>query len=301
MGHQKTKYRINEDTCPLGGVGAITAAHATWNSSAWQGNGGGDFRFICEGDTQRYADKQDNRNTVAFQGHKLHLSNPPAARTFIRQTNLLRPDRLKEVDTIINTKYYWATGVQANHYDIQSVMTHEFGHWLAAEHLWNGESEEGGCDEFTSCVMYHTLAKATIKRDLHWIDKWAKWYIYTSEDVPMAPQALLETIPPPLQHARNILQTRLLQNYPDPFNPETWIPYEIAKDCSVAITIYDTTGNHVRKLDLGHHAKGRYLTKNKAAYWDGKNDHGQSVASGLYFYTLEANGVSDTRRLAIVK
>ena len=101
------------------------------------------------------------------------------------------------------------------------------------------------------------------------------------------------TVPP--------METALLANYPNPFNPETWIPYHLATDADVTLTIYDTKGVLVRQLDLGHQAAGYYTDQNKAAYWDGRNESGESVASGVYFYTLTAGDYSATRRLVIVK
>ena len=95
--------------------------------------------------------------------------------------------------------------------------------------------------------------------------------------------------------------TALLANYPNPFNPETWIPYHLANASDVQVTIYDAWGGVVRTLDLGHQAAGHYTHRNRAAYWDGKNDFGESVASGVYFYTLTAGDFSATRKMLILK
>ena len=95
--------------------------------------------------------------------------------------------------------------------------------------------------------------------------------------------------------------TALLANYPNPFNPETWIPYHLATDAEVILTIYDTRGVAVRTLTLGYQPAGVYQSKHRAAYWDGKNDAGEKVASGLYFYTLTADDFTATRKLLIVK
>ena len=95
--------------------------------------------------------------------------------------------------------------------------------------------------------------------------------------------------------------TALLPNYPNPFNPETWIPYHLANDAAVIVTIYDVRGSVVRTLMLGHQAAGVYETRGRAAYWDGRNQHGEHVASGLYFYTLTAGEFNDTRKLLIAK
>jgi flagellar hook assembly protein FlgD len=96
-------------------------------------------------------------------------------------------------------------------------------------------------------------------------------------------------------------KTRLLENYPNPFNPETWIPYQLAVDADVTITIYDVRGNAIRTLDLGHQPAGTYSGRSSAAYWDGRNDSGEAVASGLYFYTLSAGDFSATRKMLLRK
>ena len=97
------------------------------------------------------------------------------------------------------------------------------------------------------------------------------------------------------------MHTQLLQNYPNPFNPETWIPYQLASDADVAITIYNQTGEQIRTIPLGDQAAGSYLTKGRAAYWDGRNGRGELVSSGLYFYYLQANDFTDVKRMIIVK
>ncbi|MDE0398980.1 MAG: leucine-rich repeat domain-containing protein [Candidatus Poribacteria bacterium] len=96
-------------------------------------------------------------------------------------------------------------------------------------------------------------------------------------------------------------KTVLLPNYPNPFNPETWIPYELSEPAEVTLRIYAVDGTLVRRLVLGHRAAGIYHDRNRAAYWDGKNDVGEAVASGVYFYTLTAGGFSATRKMLIRK
>ena len=95
--------------------------------------------------------------------------------------------------------------------------------------------------------------------------------------------------------------TQLLVNYPNPFNPETWIPYQLAKPADVTISIYAANGQVVRRLALGHQPVGIYQDKNRAAYWDGRNGVGEPVASGVYFYTLTAGDFSATRKMLIRK
>ena len=96
-------------------------------------------------------------------------------------------------------------------------------------------------------------------------------------------------------------ETVIEQNYPNPFNPETWIPYHLAHDAEVTITIYDIKGAMVRQLDLGYQPAGYYTNRTKAAYWDGRNDQGESVASGIYFYQLRAGDYTAMKRMVIVK
>ena len=95
--------------------------------------------------------------------------------------------------------------------------------------------------------------------------------------------------------------TLLLANYPNPFNPETWMPYHLADTSDVAITIYDMRGTVVRQLELGHLPPGYYTSRSRAAYWDGRNHVGERVASGMYFYQLAADNVSLLRKMVILK
>ena len=96
-------------------------------------------------------------------------------------------------------------------------------------------------------------------------------------------------------------ETLLLPNYPNPFNPETWIPYQLAEPADVVLHIYSVKGALVRKLTLGHQPAGMYHNRNRAAYWDGKNEHGEAVASGVYFYTLTTGNFTATRKMWIRK
>ena len=96
-------------------------------------------------------------------------------------------------------------------------------------------------------------------------------------------------------------RTALFVNYPNPFNPETWIPYQLAQVSDVQIHIYTAGGILVRTLDLGHQVVGIYTDRHRAAYWDGRNESGEPVASGVYFYTLTAGDFTATRKMLITK
>ena len=121
-------------------------------------------------------------------------------------------------------------------------------------------------------------------------------YTVTAEDVK---QSLIQL--PALVAYEIPAETELLANYPNPFNPETWIPYRLAEDAFVTLTIYDKAGQGVRTLEIGHRIASAYENRSNAIYWDGRNDVGERVASGVYFYTLSAGEYFATRRMLIIK
>jgi hypothetical protein len=98
-----------------------------------------------------------------------------------------------------------------------------------------------------------------------------------------------------------VLRNQLHQNYPNPFNLETWIPFQLAVDSDVIIRIYNVQGQLVRELLLGRRGTGYYLDKRGAARWDGRDEMGVAVSSGVYFYTLTAKGYTATRKLVLIK
>ncbi len=97
------------------------------------------------------------------------------------------------------------------------------------------------------------------------------------------------------------LQTALLQNYPNPFNPDTWIPFVLEETAEVDVRIFDMSGALVRTLELGQRTPGEYVSREKAAYWDGTNEMGEDVASGVYFYAIRAGNFADMRKMIIVQ
>ena len=121
-------------------------------------------------------------------------------------------------------------------------------------------------------------------------------YTVTAEDVKRGLIQLTELVAYKIP-----TETELLPNYPNPFNPETWIPYRLAEDAFVTLTIYDGAGQVVRTLDVGHQIAAVYENRSKAIYWDGRNGLGEQVASGVYFYHLSAGDYSATRKMAILK
>ena len=123
-------------------------------------------------------------------------------------------------------------------------------------------------------------------------------YIYHSRDDLSLPVELSVYTMTAWGHVK---QTALLQNYPNPFNPETWIPYDLATNAEVTITIYDASGESIRRLRLGRKPAGSYLTRDKAAYWNGLSDIDERVSSGIYYYHLRAGDYSATKKMIILK
>ena len=119
-------------------------------------------------------------------------------------------------------------------------------------------------------------------------------HVDANRDGIAAPEQLLATLAIPTE-------TRIFANYPNPFNPETWIPYQLSDPAEVTLHISSVDGTLVRTLALGHQAAGTYHSKSRAAYWDGRNEHGERVASGVYFYTLSAGNFTVTRKMFIRK
>lgn len=99
----------------------------------------------------------------------------------------------------------------------------------------------------------------------------------------------------------DIRRTALLQNFPNPFNPDTWIPFVLAQEAVVTLHIFDISGRLVRRLELGIHQAGVYKKRERAIHWDGRNTNGVRVASGVYFYQLTAGDFNATRKMVIVK
>ena len=134
-----------------------------------------------------------------------------------------------------------------------------------------------------------------------------KWSIQSAmvelEDMPVCSELeelvlhLLQTMLP----ERLPEQTQLLPNYPNPFNPETWIPYYLSQDAEVVVCIYDSRGRIVRTLDMGFQSFGYYASRDKSAYWNGKTDIGERVSSGTYFCQIQAGSYTDSRKMVILK
>ena len=148
-------------------------------------------------------------------------------------------------------------------------------------------------------------------------DKFEKWLVddyqvenplqFTKDEVIILLDEIIQRLslmsgrggaPSPIEFPK---ETELLQNYPNPPNPETWIPFKLSEESDVTIEIHDVTGHLVRKLTLGYIPAGFYTSKDKAVHWDGKNEAGEKVASGIYFYTIKAGEFKAVRKMTITR
>ena len=126
-------------------------------------------------------------------------------------------------------------------------------------------------------------------------------YVYGGAEHFNTPPFAVEPFGLKITTLAHLKRTALYQNFPNPFNPETWLPYQLATEAPVRFSIYNTHGHLMRELDLGTQAAGDYLTRKAAAYWDGRDQVGEAVSSGMYFFTLQAGGFQATRRMLILK
>ena len=215
--------------------------------------------------------------------------------------------RLIEQDLLMN--YYEDFAVHSENsqtkYCLRAVITHEFGHFVRLLDVQDGKPPDDDCVHYEHFTMFEEAwlgEKAHLKEQLACEDKYGAWWTY--HRMPWsAPSAVdFQDFPPASNEDSNfVYRTRLLQNYPDPFNPETWIPYELANDANVTLEIYDIDGELVRVFKLGIQEKGKYIDKSKALHWDGTNFAGEKVHSGIYFYRLLAGEFSETRKLLVLK
>jgi hypothetical protein len=171
--------------------------------------------------------------------------------------------------------------------------------------LYRSSQKDGPYQKLNSKLIPGSL-NAVMSNHYQFTDKEVesgKTYFYFLENVDItglkSQSEIIEVVAPFVQPIPK--ESRLFQNYPNPFNPETWIPYDLESAAAVNLWIFDIKGTLVRHLDLGMKAAGSYRQKNAAAYWDGRNSTGERVASGNYFYTLQAGNFTQTRRMVILK
>ncbi|MCH8295315.1 putative Ig domain-containing protein, partial [Candidatus Poribacteria bacterium] len=155
---------------------------------------------------------------------------------------------------------------------------------VLADFIGNNVVKAGDVLSITARYPNETFSEETIR------------YTVTEEDTRLSRITL-----PLISLYRLPAKTELLLNYPNPFNPETWIPFKLSQEAHVIVKIYNATGELVRRVDLGQTPAGTYLSKEKAVYWDGKNALNERVASGVYFYSLEAGDFHQTRKMVILK
>jgi len=265
------------------------------NGDAGVGIGAGIFRVLCAPTISVYTDKEvyqpDDEMWVHadFSNHTDGSVMGIAALFLVKLKPILR---LYKIRILSMPPGYDEQGYEFHYESSPPVDKPGTYAWLGA--LF---SKKDGCLDYSVCMWSYEISAsaADVERIKQIAEEYAKGLTLNAV-LNMKPAEAFEkdafAIP---------AETMLFQNNPNPFNPETWIPYQLAEDTDVKIKIYNVTGKLVRRLDLGRKETGLYLSKSKAAYWDGRDYLGQKVASGVYFYTLQAGKFRATRKMVILK
>ena len=296
------EYRV-QDTTRFWYSSDIAYAASLWNNSSYKGTSTS-FTFDDDGNTNAPTDYPDLNNVIG-------IGNLPSSIAALSHTYWYpSTGELYECDIVINS--IAVLNIQPHHLAgpgdlcVMNALAHEFGHALGLSHL--DKNSVGNWIEYIADTMYFDISPGEHKKHegLECDDKWGIWITYDSGsiDPPNAPSAVDYLQSTEFQESEDgaiPTITKLVGNYPNPFNPETWIAYTLADDSKVDIRIYDVDGQIVRLLPLGNKSKGMYVEKESAAYWDGKTDAGQPVSSGVYFYSLVTDTSSYTKRMAILK
>ena len=240
---------------------------------------------------------------VILANWDVELSYPRVDRESVHQNKDLSEARYtfkirNPTDGLLHYGIRWTHATSWQNYSLESgyVRTHR----------WDGDSPPqdypkirfdyiGGDGEIT--YRYYTLDTVLLFQSdtgdvPTYFFQWSENKLDLFIDSAAAPSVLLNVDPE---------ETTLLANYPNPFNPETWIPYQLSESAAVTVRIYDMKGTLIRTLAIGHQPAGTYQKRSRAAYWDGRNEIGEQVASGVYFYTLTAGDFTATRKMLIRK
>ena len=250
---------------------------------------------------------QDNywidRSLWRFQNFHVVYHNLPETADLGRKVKAVSGMRLADWNDIV--AYYNAGGSMADFMHNLGIQGGQGYHvtWNGAE-IWNGGLADGRKRRYYFERHDHNkpelfLAHADIDNHLLTLGSWystgglALCYGTPNQNWYAAPLRIHIPVTP--------ASTAVLPNYPNPFNPETWIPYQLATPAEVTLAIYNAQGTLVRQLALGHQPAGFYHDRSRAAYWDGRNALGERVASGVYFYQLETDAISPMRKMVILK
>ena len=202
-----------------------------------------------------------------------------------------RDGQVSILDMVLVARHFGKTGSAHSEVDVNGDgVINILDLIIVAQHM--GESTAAAAPSILAMKGIEELDPATIQA---WIERAQledDGSVVFQEGIAYLQRLLASLIPE---------QTALLANYPNPFNPETWIPYHLAASADVTLKIYDLQGRIVRALDLGHQLAGQYESRSRAAYWDGRNTVGEPVASGVYFYTLTAGNFTATGKMLIRK
>jgi len=244
-----------------------------------------------------------------IEGGEGYIVNVPAGGVFTFTGAAWTNDPpVEAAPPVAQTDSAWAFVVSGSLYDGEAMSARDGAYTVIVKNLQTGETytEEADSTGYFAAAYADLTRKAVVKAG----DKVEIVVTDSSGEIASGPiirEITLEAIRDAVVNVRLRLgdiipaKSLLLQNYPNPFNPETWIPYHLRDAAPVSIKIYNASGQLVRVLDMGHKDAGIYASRSRAAYWDGKNEAGEEVASGIYFYTITAGDFSATRKMIVKK
>ncbi len=296
-------YRVQNTTRFWYGAD-IAFAKNQWNKSSYKGTNSS-FEFIDGGSTNAPVDYNDYNNVI---GIKNITPTDIVAQThkwyFTATGQIYEADIYINSISVLHIQPHRLAG--SGDLCVQNALCQEFGHALGLKDL--KKTSPGAWVEYIRDTMWWEMERGEHKKEsLECDDKWGTYWLYDSGQVasPAAPSAqdILRNIPEiTLLDEQGIpTRTELIGNYPNPFNPETWIAYTLSEDSDISIQIYDSKGQTIRWLSLGMKPVGVYVEKDSAAYWDGRTDAGEEVTSGVYFYSLNTGSSIYTKKMIIVK
>ena len=239
-----------------------------------------------------------------IEGGKGYIVNLPKSRqvTFVGAAWTNRPPAAAPASGAASNEGAWAFVVSGRLESERNLN----GYLVTAQNLRTGAIMKGNVRDGYFAVATADLSRRSIVKigDSFEVTVTDTTGEIASEKISftVTPETLANAVlPVRLDRVGRPKQTLLLQNYPNPFNPETWIPYHLSEAAPVTLSIYDATGERIRTLALGVQAAGFYQSRSRAAYWNGRNDLGEQVSSGVYFYQLSTPSEHQVKRMVIVK
>ena len=233
--------------------------------------------------------------TITFEGEAWqNTPTNPASPTMLLARDMISTSVLAVEGTVLRED----TGTELNgvKVQVQNLSTHQIVTDTAGELAGSGRYAATFVDLLGGFVakVGDVLEVTIVNPERAFVGEPIR-YTLAQQDI-QAGVVLLDVILSPIPK-----ESALFANYPNPFNPDTWIPFKLSEASDVTIKIYNVSGQLVRTLYLGQKPAGTYLNRKKTAYWNGKNESGEEAASGVYLYSIHAGDFTATRKMILIK